>query len=111
MDDAKWEKYAALGGVAFVVLNVVGTPFTGAPPAPGMDGLPRPAQRRTLPGGDHRLGQRRDRVHVVRIPGLHHLEYLDSGGQLRIVEASRERGRPGLIPLQPAELAAQRHNM
>ena len=34
MDDSKWEKYAALGGVAFVVLNVVGTAFTGAPPDP-----------------------------------------------------------------------------
>jgi len=35
MDDLKWERYAALGGVAFVVLNVVGTAFTGAPPDPG----------------------------------------------------------------------------
>ena len=34
MDDAKWEKYAALGGVAFVVLNIVGTAATGEPPAP-----------------------------------------------------------------------------
>jgi hypothetical protein len=33
MDDAKWEKYAALGGVAFVVLSVVGTFIAGAPPA------------------------------------------------------------------------------
>jgi hypothetical protein len=34
MDDAKWEKYAALGGVAFVVLNIVGAATTGEPPAP-----------------------------------------------------------------------------
>ncbi|HUP73090.1 MAG TPA: hypothetical protein VM282_08575 [Acidimicrobiales bacterium] len=33
MDDAKWEKYAALGGVAFVVLSVVGSFIAGAPPA------------------------------------------------------------------------------
>jgi hypothetical protein len=33
MDDAKWERYAALGGVAFVVLSVVGTFIAGAPPA------------------------------------------------------------------------------
>ena len=33
MDDAKWEKYAALGGVAFVVLSVVGTFIAGSPPA------------------------------------------------------------------------------
>lgn len=33
MDDAKWEKYAALGGVAFVVLSVVGTFMAGSPPA------------------------------------------------------------------------------
>jgi hypothetical protein len=33
MDDAKWEKYAALGGVAFVVLAVVGTFIAGSPPA------------------------------------------------------------------------------
>jgi hypothetical protein len=33
MDDARWEKYAALGGVAFVVLSVVGTFIAGAPPA------------------------------------------------------------------------------
>ena len=32
MDDAKWEKYAALGGVAFVVLNVAAAAGTGAPP-------------------------------------------------------------------------------
>jgi hypothetical protein len=34
MDDAKWEKYAALGGVAFVVLNVIGAAVCGEPPAP-----------------------------------------------------------------------------
>lgn len=33
MDDAKWEKYAALGGVAFVVLSVLGTFIAGSPPA------------------------------------------------------------------------------
>lgn len=33
MDDSKWEKYAALGGVAFVVLNVAGSIAQGAPPA------------------------------------------------------------------------------
>jgi hypothetical protein len=33
MDDAKWEKYAALGGVVFVVLSVVGSFIAGAPPA------------------------------------------------------------------------------
>jgi len=35
MEDSKWEKFAALGGVAFVVLNVVGAAGTGAPPDPG----------------------------------------------------------------------------
>ena len=34
MDDAKWEKYAALGGLAFVVLNIAGSAGTGAPPDP-----------------------------------------------------------------------------
>ena len=33
MDDSKWERYAAFGGVAFVVLNVVGAILTGEPPA------------------------------------------------------------------------------
>ena len=33
MDDKKWEKFAALGGVAFVVLNVVGTVLQGSPPS------------------------------------------------------------------------------
>jgi hypothetical protein len=33
MEDAKWERYAALGGFAFVVLNVVGAFLPGAPPA------------------------------------------------------------------------------
>ena len=33
MEDAKWERYAALGGVAFVVLAVVGTFIAGSPPA------------------------------------------------------------------------------
>jgi hypothetical protein len=34
MDDAKWARYAALGGLLFVVLNVVGAAITGKPPAP-----------------------------------------------------------------------------
>jgi hypothetical protein len=34
MEDARWERYAALGGFAFVVLNVVGILLPGAPPAP-----------------------------------------------------------------------------
>lgn len=34
MDDANWEKYAALGGVGFVVFNVIGAIAAGAPPAP-----------------------------------------------------------------------------
>jgi hypothetical protein len=34
MDDAKWARWAALGGVLFVVLNVVGAAITGEPPAP-----------------------------------------------------------------------------
>jgi len=32
MDDKKWEKYAALGGVLFVVLNIVGMVLVGTPP-------------------------------------------------------------------------------
>lgn len=35
MDDKKWEKLAALGGVAFVVLNIVGAVTQGAPPGSG----------------------------------------------------------------------------
>lgn len=35
MDDKQWEKLAALGGVAFVVLNVVGAITQGAPPTSG----------------------------------------------------------------------------
>ena len=35
MDDKKWEKLAGLGGVAFVVLNIVGSIIQGAPPASG----------------------------------------------------------------------------
>lgn len=34
MDDKKWARLAALGGVLFVVLNVVGGASTGQPPAP-----------------------------------------------------------------------------
>ena len=33
MTDKKWEKLAALGGVAFVVLNIVGSIAQGAPPS------------------------------------------------------------------------------
>jgi hypothetical protein len=33
MDDRKWQRYAALGGVAFVVLNIVGSIAQGAPPS------------------------------------------------------------------------------
>ncbi|MDO8363914.1 MAG: DUF4386 family protein [Actinomycetota bacterium] len=33
MDDKKWEKWAALGGVLFVVLNVIGSIAMGSPPA------------------------------------------------------------------------------
>lgn len=33
MDDSKWARYAALGGVVFVVLNVVGAILAGSPPA------------------------------------------------------------------------------
>ena len=34
MEDAKWVRYAALGGVLFVVCNIVGAAMTGEPPAP-----------------------------------------------------------------------------
>ena len=34
MKDQKWERYAALGGVVFVILNIVGAVITGSPPAP-----------------------------------------------------------------------------
>ncbi len=34
MDDQKWARFAALGGVAFVILNVVGGAVAGQPPAP-----------------------------------------------------------------------------
>lgn len=33
MNDSKWERYAAIGGIAFVVLNIVGTLVAGSPPA------------------------------------------------------------------------------
>ena len=33
MDDASWERYAAVGGIVFVVLNVIGALLPGAPPA------------------------------------------------------------------------------
>jgi MFS family permease len=33
MDEANWQRYAALGGIAFVVLNVAGTFIAGAPPS------------------------------------------------------------------------------
>jgi hypothetical protein len=33
MDDVQWERYAALGGIAFVVLNVIGAFLPGAPPS------------------------------------------------------------------------------
>jgi len=33
MEDRKWERYAALGGFVFVVLNVIGSFLPGAPPA------------------------------------------------------------------------------
>jgi hypothetical protein len=35
MDDKKWEKRATLGGVLFVVLNVVGVSLQGSPPMKG----------------------------------------------------------------------------
>jgi hypothetical protein len=34
MDDARWERIAALGGIVFVVLNVIGSFLPGAPPSP-----------------------------------------------------------------------------
>jgi hypothetical protein len=34
MDDSKWERYAALGGIWFVVLSVIGAFLPGAPPSP-----------------------------------------------------------------------------
>ncbi len=33
MNDSKWARYAAIGGVAFVVLNIVGAILAGSPPA------------------------------------------------------------------------------
>jgi hypothetical protein len=33
MDDARWERYAAVGGIVFVVLSVIGALLPGAPPA------------------------------------------------------------------------------
>src|SRR3954471_1489213 len=33
MDESKWERYAALGGIWFVVLNVIGAFLPGAPPS------------------------------------------------------------------------------
>lgn len=33
MNDSKWARYAAIGGVAFVVLNVIGAIIGGSPPA------------------------------------------------------------------------------
>ena len=33
MDDSRWERYAAVGGVVFVVLNIIGALLPGAPPA------------------------------------------------------------------------------
>ena len=33
MDESKWQQYAALGGIWFVVLNVVAVPLAGAPPS------------------------------------------------------------------------------
>ena len=32
MDEARWARYAALGGIWFVVLNVIGAFLPGAPP-------------------------------------------------------------------------------
>lgn len=34
MDDKKWEQFAALGGVLFVVANLVGAAASGEPPSP-----------------------------------------------------------------------------
>ena len=33
MDDSKWERYAALGGIWFVVLSVISAFLPGAPPS------------------------------------------------------------------------------
>jgi hypothetical protein len=33
MDDVQWERYAALGGIWFVVLNVIGAFVPGTPPS------------------------------------------------------------------------------
>src|SRR6476659_691089 len=33
MDESKWERYAALGGIWFVVLNVIGAFLPGTPPS------------------------------------------------------------------------------
>ena len=33
MNDSKWARYAAIGGVAFVVLNIVGATLSGSPPS------------------------------------------------------------------------------
>ena len=35
MDDKKWEKWAVLGGIAFVILNVIGVILQGTPPKSG----------------------------------------------------------------------------
>src|SRR5205814_6679522 len=37
MNDAKWQKYALIGGPLFVVLALVGTFLAGSPPAPDAD--------------------------------------------------------------------------
>jgi hypothetical protein len=34
MDDLRWERYAAVGGIVFVVANVVGVFLPGTPPSP-----------------------------------------------------------------------------
>jgi hypothetical protein len=33
MNDSKWARYAAIGGVAFVVLNIIGAILSGSPPS------------------------------------------------------------------------------
>jgi hypothetical protein len=33
MDDTRWERYAAVGGIVFVVMNVIGALLPGSPPA------------------------------------------------------------------------------
>jgi hypothetical protein len=33
MDDERWERYAAVGGVVFVILNIIGAVLPGTPPA------------------------------------------------------------------------------